>query len=437
VGDGAREHIIAEQLARSSEVYCIMRKRNSGIAKISQKYFISDFNNIEAIGSWAIKEKIKLAFVVSETAFSTGLSEVLSEAGISMASSSMAASIIGSNRLYAYTLMKEFGIDRPRFYVCKTDNDLNDAITELENPVVKPVIRMEWGGVKVFDRDFKSKKELLSYSKELIKRQKAVILEKSLNGEEFNLQAFTDGRRVSTLQPVQVMRRAEKDGKGQLTEGMGSYSTGKLLPFMTRDDLDHAKLMMKRIVSALRDRGTEFKGVLNGKFMLTKEGIVMLDVRTTFGNPEALNNLGLLKTQFSEILLSIADGNLKQPSFVNDATVVKYIVPEKYPGETKGKKKIHVSDRILWDNGSRCYYEDVIEEKGKLYSSSGRSLAIFASGKTLNEAQTRAEAAATLAVSGKIRHRRDIGREEVVLKKMNRMNKLRSFWSKIKNFIRT
>jgi len=435
IGDGAREHIIAEQMARSAEVYCIMKKKNPGIAKITQKHFISDYKNIEAIGAWAIKEKIKLAFVVSETAQATGLSDVLEAAGIALASPNMAASVVGTNRLYAFNLMKEFGIDRPRFYICRSKADLDDAMEELDNPVVKPAIRVEWGGVKLADSDFKSKSAVKKYATELMKKHNAVILEKLVIGEEFNLHALSDGRKISTLQPVQVMRRAYEDGKGPLTEGMGSYSTGKLLPFMTKDDLDHAKLILQKIVDALRERGTEFKGVLNGQFMLTKEGIKMLDVRTTFGNPASINNLGILKTQFSEILSSIADGNLKQPSLTNEATVVKYIVPKDYPEKTK-KHKLIVSDRLLWNNGARCYYEDVSNEKGVLYSGSNRSLAVFASGKDIDEAQTRAEAASKFAVSGKVRHRRDIGKEEIILRKMTRMNKIRSFWLKIKNIIR-
>jgi len=121
VGDGAREHILAEQLARSSELYVAMQRRNPGIANAAQKYMLCDFSNMEALGVWAIREKIELAIVTSELALSRGVGDMLAEAGVALASPPSSGAMVGETSVYAFNLMKERGIPRPEFFVCRNE----------------------------------------------------------------------------------------------------------------------------------------------------------------------------------------------------------------------------------------------------------------------------------------------------------------------------
>ena len=41
IGGGAREHVIAEALARDdAEIYVVMKNKNPGLAKLSKEYFL-------------------------------------------------------------------------------------------------------------------------------------------------------------------------------------------------------------------------------------------------------------------------------------------------------------------------------------------------------------------------------------------------------------
>jgi len=89
-----------------------------------------------------------------------------------------------------------------------------------------------------------------------------------LDGEEFSLFGFSDGKKISFMPPVQDHKRAFCGDSGPNTGGMGAYSTGKLLPFMKKEDLDAAKKTMEQTVRVMAKEKNPFVGVLYGGFMI-------------------------------------------------------------------------------------------------------------------------------------------------------------------------
>ena len=67
--------------------------------------------------------------------------------------------------------------------------------------------------------------------------------------------------------------------------------------------------------------------------MATKSGIKVNEYNARLGDPEAMNVLSLLKTDFFDICNHILDGSLKNidVKFEPQATVCKYAVPNGYP----------------------------------------------------------------------------------------------------------
>jgi len=425
VGGGARECIMAEQLARSAEVYVAMKEKNPGIEHISQKFLICDYSNIEAIGNWAILSKIDIALVTSETALSKGVVDALREAEIPVASPPSSGSVIGENTTYTLNLMESAGIPRPEFMVCKKQAEIKKAMKEFGKFVVKPVLKIEMGGTKFGSADFKKTKDVLDYGKKLIKRHGSVILEGMVDGEVFSLQGMTDGRTISFMPPVHVAKRALEEEKGDITDGMGGFTSGKLLPYMKQSDLDKAHAYLWKLVKIMRSKGIAYKGPILGNFMITKKGVVMLDARATFGNTESLNNLTVLRSQFADIVISVIEGSLKQMSFYEMATVAKYLVPEKYPKKTR-KKEISVNERAVWNNGSKYYFHSVEADDGKVYTAKGRTLAICAKATDIREANLKVEGAVG-GVEGKLRHRRDIANKKYVTRLVKRIALLREY----------
>ncbi len=424
VGDRAREHALAEQLSRSSELYVAMQYRNPGIIRSSQKCFVCDFANIEAIGGWAIRESIDVALVTSETALAKGLSDALEEVGVKVASPPGAGTLLGENAVYALNLMKEGRIPVPDYRVCKDEKELKAAMKEIPKVVVKPSLKVDWKGIRFIEMDLRKPADIIKHGKQLIKKHGSVIVEEVVEGESFSVQGLSDGKSLYVMPPVQIARRALEGNQGPLTEGMGGFSSGRLLPFMRQSDMDFARDALWKLVSLMKAGGVDYKGPIRGEFMCGKDGVVMLDAYSTFGSVNTLNNMPLLRTQLVEAITSIAEGTLKPLSFMENPTVAAYLAPTGYPGKSK-KTDIMIDDRTLWNNGAKAYFESVGIEGGRSFSTQLRSLALFASGQTSAEANAKVNAAAE-GVRGELVHRRDIGSADFVSRTIKHLALLRS-----------
>jgi len=227
---------------------------------------------------------------------------------------------------------------------------------------------------------------------------------------------------------VQDHKRAYEGDIGPNTGGMGSYSEkGYFLPFMTEKDYKEGLEIMKQTLSAVKeDTGIAYKGFLYGQFILTADGIRLIEFNARLGDPEAMNVLSILKTDFVDVLQGIVDGNLgeKEIEFENKATVCKYLVPEGYPDNPAKGSEIHVDEGGVKDSGALMYYASVDEKDGKLLTSGSRSIGLVGIADSITEAEKIAESA-TIFVRGPVIHRKDIGTERLIQKKLEHMRELR------------
>jgi phosphoribosylamine--glycine ligase len=194
-----------------------------------------------------------------------------------------------------------------------------------------------------------------------------------------------------------------------------------MLPFVTRADYEEALRIMEDTVAAMRDEGTPYRGVLYGQFMNTREGPRVIEFNARFGDPEAMNVLSLLESDFSGIVRHIVEGDLSPAHvrFANQATVCKYLVPEGYPEAPAAREPLTLGD----SGDALLYYANVEERDGALYTRTSRTLAFVGRGETLGEAEAIAEKAAS-SVTGRVFHRRDIGTREVLERRCRHMKEI-------------
>jgi len=425
VGEGAREHIIAEKLAQDSELYAVMSRKNPAIAQLSKKYWIADTADAEAVAN-AVDVDIDLAFSSPDATLAAGVSDALADKGILVASPLKAAARIEWDKGFMRNLMEKYRIaGSPRHKLASSEEEAIKAIRDLGMVAIKPLGLTGGKGVKVSGDHFKAIEEKFAYAQELIRKDGNVLIEEKLVGEEFTLQAFCDGNSLAYMPPVQDHKRAFVGDAGANTGGMGSYSTGPLLPFMTKEDLDHSQEIMRLIIHAMKKEGFPFTGVLYGQFMAGPDGPKVIEFNSRFGDPEAMNVLSLLKSPLSDILLSMADGNLEQPEFSDECTVVKYLVPDGYPEKPVKDAEVTVDAESLEHAGGKIYYASVYEKEGKIYTTGSRSFGILGKAKTLDEAEAITESCCG-CVSGPVWHREDIGTKELVQKRIDHMMEIRN-----------
>jgi len=208
------------------------------------------------------------------------------------------------------------------------------------------------------------------------------------------------------------------------TGSMGSYSTGKRLPFLSESDIEAAAKIMYDSVYALKKENAIFRGVLYGQFMATKTGPKVVEFNARFGDPEAINVLTLLEDQLSNILLSMADGQLTSAKFSDDCTVVKYLVPDGYPEKPIKDREVTIDSGNMESCGAKVYYASVYESNGKIFTTGSRSFGIVGRAETLEMAEQIAERGCKY-IHGPVWHRKDIGTRTFVDTKVARMKKLK------------
>lgn len=434
IGSGGREHAIAKALKDGgAKIYAVMKHKNPGIARLSQDYIIGDDSSVSFVKNldWVKFKKVDFAVIGPEAPLIKGMADMLEEKGIPVVGPRKDAAIIEGSKEFMRDLMKKHNIDgMVDYYVFNDPKKVEEFLKNYDKPfVIKPVGVTGGKGVWVMGDHFKTKEDGIRYAKEIIEKKiggvDRVIIEEKLVGEEFTLQIFTDGRNLAGMPLVQDFKRAYEGDLGPNTGGMGSYSMeNHLLPFLTKEDYTKAMKIMEDIIAAMRREGRIYKGIIYGQFMLTAEGPKIIEVNCRFGDPEAMNVLSILKTNFVDIAWSIIEGKLKPVEFENKATVVKYVVPEGYGTKPLANQEIKVNEERIKREGALLYYASVNESNGKIYTTTSRSLAVVGIAENLYEAEEIAERALGHIV-GRVYSRHDIAKKEMIDAKIAKMKELR------------
>ncbi len=426
VGNGAREHAIAEKLSRDSELYAVMSKKNPAIAQLSREYWICDIEKAEAVSAAIAGREFDLGFASPDATLAAGVSDALAKAGMLVASPTKAASRIEWDKSFMRSLLERHKIrGSPRHEVVGSEEEAGRVIRDYGLVAVKPLGLTGGKGVKVSGDHFTEIGEKVAYAKSLIDKDGSVLIEEKLIGEEFTLQCFSDGSRIAVMPPVQDHKRAYEGDAGPNTGGMGSYTTGPKLPFMAESDREEAQKILQGVVHAMKKEGAPFRGVLYGQFMATASGVKVIEFNARFGDPEAMNVISLMSDSLTDTLLSIAEGQLRRPAFSEDCTVVKYLVPDGYPDKPLRDAQVSIDGLGMERCGAKVYYAYVYEQGGKILTTGSRTFGILGKAKTLEEAEGIAEAGCS-CVSGPVWHRKDIGTRALVDKRVQHVRELRN-----------
>jgi phosphoribosylamine--glycine ligase len=420
VGSGGREHAIAMAIAQSAEeptLYAAMKYKNPGIARLCKDYLLVNETDLEKVADYA--RRADLVVIGPEAPLAEGIVDELNSRGLRAFGPTQKAALIESDKGWARSFMSEKGIRGCPKYALFDDLDdadrfIKDSIDE-NKLVIKPVGLTGGKGVVIID----SYTEGSGYLKKL---RGPVVIEECLSGEEFTVQAFVDGSALAPAPAVQDHKRAFEGDLGPNTGGMGSYTDKSyLLPFMTEDDYRAAVAIMQDTVNALKREGITFKGILYGQFMLTGIGPMVVEFNCRFGDPEAMNVLPLLRSDFVELAESAVDGTLKRTDYELRATVCKYVVPAGYPTNPKPTEITIDTEHI----DAALFYASVDDRDGTIVTTTSRALAVLGVAETIESAEQQAERALQ-HIQGDVFARHDIGKRELVQSRIDHMERIRN-----------
>ena len=427
IGGGGREHAIAEGIKRSKHnpfLYAVMAKKNPGIAVLCEDFLLEKETEVGKVIEYAKSRNIEMAFVGPEAPLAAGIADALWEAGIPVVGPKKACAIIEFDKAWARNFMKKYGIEGcPAYEVFTEEGPAHTFIEKLGDVAVKPSGLTGGKGVKVMGDQLPDLEAAKAYASELLEKGPVVIEERFI-GEEFTLQALVDGKSLIFFPAVQDHKRAYEGNLGPNTGGMGSYTdAGELLPFMLPADLEKVKKIMQDTVKALyEETGTGYLGVLYGQFILTASGPKVVEFNARFGDPEAMNVIPLIETDFVDIMSAMVKGTLDElpVNFSRKATVCKYAVPAGYPDTPEKDSEIIVGNI----GGASVYYASVYEKEGKIYTTSSRAVAVLGCAETIDAAEKIAQNALE-NIRSKLFFRKDIGTAALIQKRIDHMKELR------------
>ena len=432
VGGGGREHAAVEALYRSgAEIYSVMRNANPGIIKKSKQYKIVDERNIDDICEFVIEHDIDLAFIGPEGPLEIGLVDALANIGVKCAAPTKAAARIETSKAFMRELVEKYEIEgNLGFAIFKNIEDVDKYLKSIDHEiVVKPIGLTGGKGVKVQGEHLNSHEETMEYVREILTSDigtEGVLLEERAIGEEFTQMIFVDGTHIALMPVVQDHKRAYEGDTGPNTGGMGAYSDANhLLPFVDEASRDKAIEILQSVVDAMREEGCPYHGPMYGQFMLTSKGPKLIEINARFGDPEAMNVLSIIDSDFLAIIKEMATGKLREEvKFKPLATVCKYIVPKGYGTESQSGHEIFIDEEKIRNCGAAVYYANVNIVEGRIITGTSRSAGIVGMGVTIEEANRNCEQALTYVRGEAISVRHDIGTLAMIQKKTEHMKKI-------------
>jgi len=358
-----------------------------------------------------------LAFVVCgpEGPIINGLTDRLDELGVPVIAPRQEYAIEGSKARQRRLIAEVVPEANPDFRIFDKDDysyhpvAMHDADTFMKRfdyqVVLKPISPQVGKGVVVYGDHFQTPEEALELFSERFE-EGGVVVEEKLVGEESSFMVFSDGKGIFPLRDTRDYKRAFDGDKGPNTGGMGSYmDVHNHLPFMKPADRLKEEAIMQRIFEHMR--GEEENPGLRGMpyyvaFIHTAEGPKILEINSRPGDPEILNVLPALETDFGEICLSMIRGDLRGIETKPLASVVTYLVPPSYGGkdpEWKGSKRLKTMRmrEMMFDGGDFLkVYPGSMERRpsGDIFMLSSRTLAVVGLGETIEDARQRSLQAA-------------------------------------------
>jgi len=427
VGSGAREVAIARCISQSSiknSLFCVSKDINPQIFDLCKDYLVTNLANISDIVLYSKKTRVDFAIIGPENPLANGIVNELENVGVRCVGPKKEVALIETSKAFARKIID---------LCCPEKNPLRKEFNSIEGVesfikqlggeyVIKFDGLMGGKGVRVSGEHLKNIDEGVAYANEIINIGGNFLIEEKLIGEEFSLMSFVDGKVCKHMPVVQDHKRAYEGDTGPNTGGMGTYSFGNhSLPFLSEKDINEAQKTNELVAKQLfEETGTPYVGILYGGFMLTRGGVKVIEYNARFGDPEAMNVLSILESDFLSICISMVDGNLKNQdvSFEKLATVCKYVVPVGYPD--KPTKNFEV---FCDQNDRSLFLASVVLKDQKLMACGSRTAAVVGKNKDVFHAEMFAEAGIA-NISGNLFHRKDIGTKKLIDSRIKRMKEL-------------
>ena len=354
------------------------------------------------------------AVVTPDDPLCLGMADALEHIGVPVFGPSKAAAQIEGSKVFAKGLMRKYGIPTA---ACEVFDDFEAALAYVDAaplPIVVKADGLALGkGVTVAQTREEARSAVRAAMCERVFGESGarLVIEEYLEGPEVSVLSFTDGHTLVPMVSSMDHKRALDGDLGPNTGGMGTVAPNPwYTPEIAAECMERIFLPTMRAMNA---EGRTFRGCLYFGLMLTKDGPKVIEYNCRFGDPETQVVLPLLDTDLLEIMEATAAGRLAEvdirwkPGSACCVILASGGYPKAY------KKGLPISG--LEENGqlpgepAEVFHAGTKLESGRYYTNGGRVLGITATASSLEEAVSRAYAAADRISFEGLHRRGDIG----------------------------
>lgn len=416
VGGGGREHALAWKLIQDDPTLeVIAAPGNPGIATIGRCVLVSA-TDIDGLMALAKQERVSFTIVGPEAPLSLGIVDRFREAGMAIFGPTQAAARIETSKRFAKELMLKANIPTASARTFTTIPEAKEEVRRLGAPVVVKASGIAAGkgvivAMSIAEADA-AIDDMLD-AKLFGDAGAEVLVEEYMQGEEISLFALTDGTNVLPMIAAQDHKRIGEGDTGLNTGGMGAYAPVSIatpgLMLSIRDRI------LLPTLTAMRNEGCSFTGLLFAGLMLTEQGPKVVEFNCRFGDPETQAILPLLGSSLLVAMRAIADGgsirSLDPFFWKKGAAVTTVVAAEGYPGSVRGGDVITLPDA---PSGVTIFHAGTARnEDGRLVTAGGRVLTVTAVAESFAAAQGASRATAEAVQFRGQQLRRDIGWREL------------------------
>ena len=409
IGSGGREHALASKVAENSNVEVVYCAPGNGGTYRENKCENINITQIDELLSFAIENKIDITIVGSEEWLVQGIVDKFNEKGLKILGPCAKAARLEGSKSYSKEFMKKYGIKTAAYEVFEDENKAIEYLKNCEYPIVIKADGLAAGKGVVICNDFLAAKSSINdfMVVDIFKGSgKKIIIEEFLEGVEASILSITDGEVILPFVSSKDHKQIFDGGIGPNTGGMGAIAPN---PYCTKEVLDEFyKNILLPTLKGIQEEKMDYRGIIFFGIMITKKGVYSLEYNVRFGDPETQAVLPLMKSDFTNLVISAIDRDLENFELLwkKGYSCCLIAASKGYPGKYNTGYEISESGKLE----GKLYLAGATYDDGLLKTNGGRVLGITGFGGTLEKAREIAYADMEKVQFDGMYYRKDIGK---------------------------